>query len=90
MNNTILAILEEEAWIKIKIDHIAAQVVAHGPNHESPILLNFFRDRLNATQLECTEVSDRVFAATFALEVQNSNNYIYINHFYSAFLLFYF
>ena len=68
------SILEEEAWIKIKIDQIAAQFVASGLNHESPILLNVFRDRMYAAQLERTEVSDCVLAATFASEEQNSNN----------------
>ena len=64
------SILEEEAWIKIKIDQTAAQLVARGLNHESPILLNFFHDRL----FERTEVSDRVLTATLASEEQNSNN----------------
>ena len=36
-------ILENEYWIKIKIDQIAALCVACRPNHESPsILPNFF------------------------------------------------
>ena len=46
------SVLEDEVWIKIKIDQIAAQFVAHGLNHESPILLDYFRDCLNAAQLE--------------------------------------
>ena len=68
------SILEEEAWIKIKIDQIAAQFVARMLNHKSPILLNFFRDRLYAVQLECTEVSDCVLATTFASIEQKSHN----------------
>jgi hypothetical protein len=38
------SIVEEEAWIKIKIDQIAAQFIACGLSHESPILLNFFHN----------------------------------------------
>ena len=68
------SVLEDEVWIKIKIDQIAAQFVARGLNHESPILLDYFRDRLYAAQLECTEVSDRALAATLASEEQNSIN----------------
>ena len=68
------SVLEDEVWIKIKIDQIAAQFVAHGLNHESPILLDYFRDRLYAAQLECTEVSDRALAATLASDEQNSSN----------------
>ena len=72
--NFFYSILEEEAWIKIKIDQIAAQFVARMLNHKSPILLNFFCDRLYAAQLECTEVSDCVLATRFASIEQNSNN----------------
>ena len=67
------SILEEEAcWVNIKIDHqIAAQLVACGLNHESPLLLNFFRDWLYATQLERTEVSDRVLVDTYVARYGN-------------------
>jgi hypothetical protein len=52
----------------------AAQFLAHGLNHESPILLDYFRDCLFAAeQLECTEVSDCALAATLASEEQNSS-----------------
>ena len=50
-----------------------AQFLAHGLNHESPILLDYVRDRLFAAQLKCTEVSDRALAATLASEEQNSS-----------------
>ena len=60
------SVLEDEVWIKIKIDQIAAQFVARGLNHESPILLDYFRDRLYAAQLRCTEVSNCALAATLA------------------------
>ena len=68
------SVLEDEVWIKIKIDQIAAQFVARGLNHESPILLDYSRDRLYAAQLESTEVSDRALAATLASDDQNSSN----------------
>ena len=68
------SVLEDEVWIKIKIDQIAAQFVARGLNHESPILLDYFRDCLYAAQLECTEVSDCALAATLASDEQNSSN----------------
>ena len=48
------SVLEDEVWIKIKIDQIAAQFVARGLNHKSPILLDYFCDRLYAAQFECT------------------------------------
>jgi len=44
------SILEDEFWIKFKIDQIAAQFVACGLNHETPILVNYFCDRLHAAQ----------------------------------------
>ena len=34
--------------------------------NKTPILVNYFLDRLYATQLECTEVSDRALAGTLA------------------------
>ena len=70
------SVLEDEVWIKSKIDQIAAQIVACGLNHESSsILLDYFRDHLYAAQLgECTEVRDRALAATLASEEQNSIN----------------
>ena len=67
------SVLEDEVWIKIKIDQIAAQFVAHGLNHESPILLDYFRHRLYAAQLECTEVSDHALATMLASDEQNSS-----------------
>jgi hypothetical protein len=67
--------LEDEVWIKSKIDQIAAQIVACGLNHESSsILLDYFRDHLYPAQLECTEVRYHALAATLASEEQNSIN----------------
>ena len=68
------SILEDEVWIKFKIDPNAAQFVAHGLNHEMPILVNYFRDHLYPTQLEHTEVSDCILVTTLPSEEQNSIN----------------
>lgn len=45
------SVLEDEVWIKIKIDQIARQFVACGLNHESHILIDYFRDCVLATTL---------------------------------------
>ena len=67
--------MEGDLWIKIKIDQIVSQFVAHGQNHESTILFNNNCDCLYAMQLEHTEVSTRALAAIFASKKQNRNNY---------------
>ena len=45
------SVIQDEVWIRVKMDQMAAQFVACGLNHESSILIDYWRERLYAANL---------------------------------------
>ena len=56
--------LQEKAWIRVKMDQMVAQFVARGLNHESSILIDYWRERLYAADLERTDITNQETAAS--------------------------
>ena len=46
------------------MDQMAAQTVAHGLNHKSSILIDYWRECLYAANLECTDITNQETAAS--------------------------
>ena len=68
------SVLQDEAWIRVKMDQIAAQFVARGlSNHESSILIDYWRERLYAANLERTDITNQETAASL-LQNQSRNS----------------
>jgi hypothetical protein len=40
--------LQDEVWIRLKVDQMAVQFVSYGLNHESYILIDYWREPLYA------------------------------------------
>jgi hypothetical protein len=67
------SVLQDEAWIRVKMDQMAAQFVARGLNHESSILIDYWREPLYAADLERTDIRNKETAASL-LQNQSRNS----------------
>ena len=64
------SVLQDEEWIRVKMDQMVAQFVARGLNHELPILIDYWRERLYAADLECTNITNQETAASLLMMYQ--------------------